>query len=229
VRVRVTDGGGAGASSVSQAIPIRVEPLPIIQSAEFLDDTLPQQLRLTFNKPVGSLAASDVVVRNLTTGQNVVGATLVYDDATRRAALTFGSRLADGRYTASIASAAVTDRFSVGLDGNGDGIAGGDFTFNFVHLTADFNHDARVDHLDFNTLYANFGRADAGFAGGDLNYDGVVDFKDFQALELNFGKSLPAPAEPQGALAGVETEASRQVRPSPRPPAPRPMKVRQRS
>ena len=219
VRVRVTDTGGTGASSISHPIPIRIEALPSVALAQFLDDTLPQSLRLTFNKPVGpSLSASDILVRNLTTNQTIQGATLTWDDATNQATLTFpATPLPDGRYTASIASPAVTDRFAVPLDGNADGAPGGDFTFQFLHLKADFNHDATVDHHDFNILRTNFGRTNATFSTADANYDGVTNFLDFQALELQFGKSLPVSAESQlRPVAAAEQELTR-PRPAKRP------------
>jgi hypothetical protein len=212
VRVRVSDGNGA--ASISHPVPIRIEPTPRLELSALFDDALPQKLFLLFNKPVGaSLSASDVIVRNLTTGRDVAVGALAYDDQKSEALLTFASRLADGRYRASIISGAVTDRFGVILDGDGDGVAGGDFAFDFVHLGGDVNHDAVVDHQDFAILLGNFGQAGKGFSGGDLNYDGVVDFIDFQALELSFGRSLPAGSR----------EASRPVfaaHPSPTRPAP---------
>jgi hypothetical protein len=63
-------------------------------------------------------------------------------------------------------------------------------------LAGDTNLDLTVNSIDFNTLYANFGLANATWEQGDTNYSGKVDFNDFQAQERTFGQTVALPAPP---------------------------------
>jgi chondroitinase B-like protein/concanavalin A-like lectin/glucanase superfamily protein len=56
----------------------------------------------------------------------------------------------------------------------------------------DANLDHAIDTLDFNSLAANFGQSNRGWAQGDFTGDGVVDTTDFNLLASNFGKSFLA-------------------------------------
>jgi hypothetical protein len=75
-------------------------------------------------------------------------------------------------------------------------------------LAGDVDLNRVVDAEDFARLYANFGRAGAGWAEGDLNGDGVVSFADFQVLERGFGLSgTAAPPEWDQEIAAAMAEA----------------------
>lgn len=63
----------------------------------------------------------------------------------------------------------------------------------FFVLSADANHDRRVNALDFNALSTYFGSSDATFSQGDFNYDGTVNSSDFNLLASNYNKTLIAP------------------------------------
>ena len=58
----------------------------------------------------------------------------------------------------------------------------------------DANLDHAIDTLDFNSLAANFGQTNRGWAQGDFTGDGIVDTTDFNLLASNFGKSFPTSA-----------------------------------
>jgi hypothetical protein len=57
-------------------------------------------------------------------------------------------------------------------------------------VSADANHDGRVNALDFNAVASNFGKSSATFADGDFNYDGVVNTADFIVLGQKFGTQI---------------------------------------
>jgi hypothetical protein len=163
----------------------------------------------TFSESVGtSLAPADFLVENLTTLMTVPASALAvaYIGATNSATLTFpgagpGGVLPDGVYRITIASPGVMDLAGNTLDGDGNGIAGSDYTFNFFVFTADANHDGRVDTIDFNILAANFSRSGTDFSQGNFNYDSKTDTIDFNLLVANFGKTLFA-AEIMSLLGG---------------------------
>jgi hypothetical protein len=70
----------------------------------------------------------------------------------------FGS-LADGRYTLRVIPGQVTDAAGNALDGDGDGLAGGDYAFGLFRFYGDVNGDGVVNGLDFGLFRAAFGTA----------------------------------------------------------------------
>jgi len=93
----------------------------------------------------------------------------------------FGS-LADGNYTLTIFGSQVS---GVGqLDGNGDGIGGDDYVFNFHRLFGDGNGDKRVDSADFALFRQVFGIPGNVF---DFNNDGQTNSTDFVEFRKRFG------------------------------------------
>ena len=64
---------------------------------------------------------------------------------------------------------------------------------------ADVNMDLTVNHLDFNTLNANFGQTPRRFAQGDGNYDNVVNAADRNMLFQQFGRTFVTPT---GSISG---------------------------
>ncbi len=234
VRVRVTDGAGAGAAVVSPYIGVRVVPVPQVASAALLDETAPHRLRVVFNKDVAtSIAAADLKLTNLTSGAGVAATSLAYDPATRTAVFAFAGPLPDGRYRARLLSAEVADLGAVPLDGNADGAPGGDYAFDFVHRAGDADHDGDVDFNDLVALAQNYDTAGGRtFSQGDYNYDGNVDFHDLVVLAQRYDTSLPpAPAVfSTAALPAVEARAwdatdAQAVSPPSKPTAARPFKL----
>jgi hypothetical protein len=111
----------------------------------------------------------------------------VVNDAATRVTLTFSGgpvefgSLADGRYTLTASAAALN------LDGNGDGIAGDDFTTSLHRLFGDNDGDGDVDAQDFGAFRAAFGGTSNTF---DFDNDGDVDAADFVAFRGRFGASV---------------------------------------
>jgi hypothetical protein len=108
----------------------------------------------------------------------------------------FGS-LADGRYTLT----ALSDQISAGgeaLDGDGDGVAGGNFTFGdaqgLFRMFGDVNGDRQVDGFDFGAFTTTYGLL-VGHTGYlwylDVNGDGQIDGFDFGQFGARYGTLLP--------------------------------------
>jgi glucose/arabinose dehydrogenase len=167
----------------------RIVAAPNVQAAAFNYQSAPHQLLYVFNTDVSSsLSPADLLVENLTTGQSVPTSSIAmtYDDSTNVATFAFPGYarglLPDGNYRATIRA--------VGVSAPGGPPMSVDHVFLFFHLTADANHDGRVNLTDFNALASNFGRSGVGFAGGDFNYDGIVNLSDFNLLAPRFGMIL---------------------------------------
>src|SRR5262249_7641554 len=151
---------------------------PKVSSASFNYLTT-QSVQIQFSDDVSAtLSAADVTVKNLTTGATIPTSVL-NDGANKSATITFPGNLplADGNYQITIAAAGVSGAGGQ-LDGNGDGISGDDYTFSFIFLNADANHDQHVNTLDFNLLAMNFGQLGRNFAQGDFNYDHITNALD---------------------------------------------------
>jgi hypothetical protein len=163
------------------------------ESGSFLPDAPKPSVAITWSADVqaSSIAAGDLTLTNLTTGESIntaTASTVTYNAATRTATWQFPELLPDGNYRATLAPGRVND-----LAGNP---LAADCSFAFFVLAGDANRDRTVDTLDFNALAANFGGSNKTFSQGDFNYDGVVDTLDFNSLAANFGKSLAAPTVP---------------------------------
>jgi hypothetical protein len=104
-----------------------------------------------------------------------------------------GRSLADGRFTLSITAANVSSP-SGQLDGDGDGIAGGNFvlvgnpaTNKLFRLFGDADGNGDVDAADFAAFRVAFGGSSAIF---DFDNDGSVSASDFIQFRLRFGGSI---------------------------------------
>jgi hypothetical protein len=205
-------------NNTSPAIAFSVLPdtpdAPVVSEATFEFNSLPHRLRYRFSKNVSaSLGLGDLSLTNLTTGQVLGGVNAAtdvsWDSSTQTATFRLVRTLPEGNYAARLSSAGVTDGMGRALDGDGDGVAGGDHLFSFFILLGDFNRDRVVNHDDFLIQYANFGGTGKTPSQGDVDGDADVDFVDYQLFGLRFGNALPAPAP---SLSAAEYR-----RPKPRP------------
>jgi hypothetical protein len=177
---------------------------PQFVSGEFLFESLPHQVRMSFNQDVGaSLSAGDFSVRRDDTGAVVPGLSLVYSAAPPMASLNFSTGLAEGNYTATAAAAGINNFAGIPLSADG--------TVRFFVLPGDANRDRAVNLNDFTILAANFGQNGRVFSQGNFNYSagGAVNLDDFTILAAQFGKTLPAAGDaPRGAAASSPPAAA---------------------
>lgn len=165
---------------------------PAIFAAQFLYESGPIAVRVVFDENVAaSLAAGDLQLTNLTTGQVIPQAQVIlnYTAATGVASFTFsGNTLPDGNYRATMAASQVTDASNNALAES--------LSLDFFVLAGDANRDRAVNFFDLTALAANYGLSNRAMADGDFNGDGTVNFFDLTALAANYGATLPAPSEP---------------------------------
>jgi len=167
---------------------------PAVQGANFLFETA-HQVAIQFTENVGaSVASTDLLLANQTTGQPVPSGsfTRTYDTATNTAQFGVGSMtsglLADGNYRATLPAGSIAD-------GIGNALAS-DFAFDFYVFAGDAYRDRSVNLVDFTILAASFGQTGRVFSQGNFDYsaDGVVNLDDFTILAVQFGKTLPVPS-----------------------------------
>jgi hypothetical protein len=104
----------------------------------------------------------------------------------------FGS-LVDGRYRLTILAAQASG-FGVPLDGDANGVAGGDFALDLHRYYGDATGDGAVNGLDFGLFRPAFGTAlgDPAYLDYlDFNGDGVINGLDFGPFRTRFGLTLP--------------------------------------
>jgi hypothetical protein len=100
-----------------------------------------------------------------------------------------GGSLADGSYTLTVRADRVHDRWGRELDGDGNGLSGGDRLDGFFRLFGDSNGDGRVDVRDLHRILGAFGSH-----RGDLDYlwyfdydgNGVVGVRDLLQFVRRF-------------------------------------------
>jgi autotransporter-associated beta strand protein len=165
-------------------------------------------LTVTFNAPVtfaSTPAAAFTLVRNSDNASVAFTATAALVNGVSVVTLTnFGGgsatqflSLADGRYTLT----ALASQISSGghaLDGDGDGLPGGNYTFGdaqgLFRFYGDINGDRHVDIADFGLFSTTFGlhTGQNGFLSAfDFNSDGVIDIADFGQFAIRFFTVLP--------------------------------------
>lgn len=157
------------------------------------------QIKLTFNEDV-AVGSSDLTV----TGVNVPSYTVtgfVYDADSRTAVWTLDRALPADHVTVAL-SDSVTDMAGNRLDGNRDGVAGGQFKFTFNSLPGDVNADGVVNNADLGeTIARNFnfvGSADFSLAA-DIDGDGRITVRDAIAVRNRMGTTL-GPLTPPAAV-----------------------------
>jgi hypothetical protein len=102
-----------------------------------------------------------------------------------------GGSLADGTYTLTVRADRVHDRWGRELDGDGNGMAGGDRVGGFHRLFGDSDGDRDVDGLDRDLFRSAFHTAagDAGYLWYfDFDGDGDVDGRDQGQFSRRFGQ-----------------------------------------
>ena len=88
-----------------------------------------------------------------------------------------------GHYQVVLISAGIENAAGEQLDGDDDGIAGGNYTETIlVARPGDINLDGSVDAFDAALLFASWGGAGGSWASGDHNFDGLVDALDAGVL-----------------------------------------------
>jgi hypothetical protein len=159
--------------------------------------TFSAQVAFANNDPSSafSLMHADNSLVSFTANATVVnGRTVVTLSAFGGTAADHGS-LADGRFTLK-ALAANINAGGVMLDGNNDGVAGGDYAFSngLFRIFGDANGDGAVDVADLTLFASSFGltSSQSGFLSYfDTNNDGLIDVADLVQFANRFGTVLP--------------------------------------
>lgn len=208
IRVRATDDfGDSVVKNLTVFVADRIEVTGIELAGGSSQRSRVESLEVTFDSEVNIAADAFQVNRRgtgggpvgftwsaLTNGSGQTVATLVFDGAFTE----FGS-LVDGNYELIIDSSKVTNTIGDELDGDRDGVAGGNLVFGadeadgFFRLFGDFNGDRSNGFLDFTRMRAAFGTAegDADYLGFfDFNDDGAIGFVDFVQFRGRFGSTL---------------------------------------
>ncbi len=188
------DGGAHGLFGSLRVAPARVESVVVNDGSA--QRSMVSSLTVTFDGPV-TLDAGAFELRRQ--DGSLVGLTILTSLVNGRtvAALTFagadviGGSLADGNYTLTVRSAQVHDRGGRELDGDGNGLPGGDRTDAFFRLYGDSDGDRDVDSFDRDLFRSAF-HTTAGETGYlwyfDFDGDGDVDGRDNGQFSRRFGQ-----------------------------------------
>ncbi|HEY7089558.1 MAG TPA: PQQ-dependent sugar dehydrogenase, partial [Tepidisphaeraceae bacterium] len=213
VQVSATNAfGTVGSDSTTGELVIDTTG-PQITSTQFLFDSpilpgRPHTVRMVLSENIGAtLTSDDLVLMNLGTESVISSANIAlsYDPATRTALFTFpgfpGGVLPDGNYSVTLAPGSISDTLGNTL--------GATTPFNFFVLSADANHDRKVDETDLGILSLNFQQSPRTFSQGDFDYNGVVNVDDLNILASHWQQSLAAPVS--SPLPPVKTPVKRPV------------------
>lgn len=201
VSATATTNDGTSEFSLPRALPLA--PTGFFASDSF---ELAPNLHMQFSEDVSaSLTVNDLGLQNLTTGQSINPSDmhLNYDHETNVAVFSFPGftrgLLPDGRYRATILSGTVSDTDGNPLDGDTNGTAGGNLTFEFYFVLGDADHNGVVDFDDYSRIDNGFNNDSSGFSNGDFDYNGVIDFDDYSIIDQAFNTQGPAlrPALPR--------------------------------
>jgi hypothetical protein len=190
--------GGFNVSFAPTVVSTQINDGSVQRSAvTSLTVTFSTQVSFAGNDPTSafSLVRNDNANVSFTGTASVInGRTVVILNGLSGAATEHGS-LADGRYTLR-ALAANINVGGVLLDGDNDGVAGGDYTFTngLLRMFGDANGDAHVDIADFGLFSSSFNlnSSQTGFlAYFDWNNDGTIDIADFGQFSVRMFTVLP--------------------------------------
>ena len=170
---------------------------------------------VTFDADVNVEASDLTIVNELLSTENVdpSAVAFTYDQATQTATWDFTALTLDAAfYSFELSDDIVSATGNVGLDGDGDGNAGGNFVESvYVALPGDANLDGQVDVLnDAFALVTNLGlTGGATWAQGDFNDDGVVDILgDAFILVGNLGRSVAPPVSTGSVATAVAARSA---------------------
>ncbi|MCA9129613.1 MAG: PD40 domain-containing protein, partial [Planctomycetales bacterium] len=145
-------------------------------------------------------AAGAIRLQNETGNTIAISINVQPGTATNQVVLTFpglaGGSLTDGNYKLTIDHRLIADAAGNALDGDGDGIAGGDATNEFFRFFGDVDGDRDVDILDFLAFRRAFGTnsSRSGFSAYfDVDGDGDIDGGDFLQFRRRYGQVLNPP------------------------------------
>jgi acetyl esterase/lipase len=174
----------------------RVEGVQINDGAA--QRSMVNSLTVTFNRVV-TLDPRAFEVRRQGGSPVGLNITTAVVDGRTVAALTFtgadiiGGSLADGHYTLTVRADRVHDSWGRELDGDGNGLPGGDRVDAFFRLFGDSDGDGDVDGLDRDRFRSAF-HTTAGEPGYlwyfDFDGDGDVDGRDHRQFSRRFGTHL---------------------------------------
>jgi hypothetical protein len=193
-------GGTSNVVPITLAAPLGVEAVQIDTGGS--QRSVVRSVTVVFTGPAtlasGAFELTQTGVNGIAVGLNVVTqlvagrtvATLTFRDS----ADSGSSSLADGNYRLTIRAAGVTDSSGQPLDGDGNGLIGGDNVSAFFRLFGDVSGDRAVDGVDLTAFRNAFGTVstDAGYVAFlDFNGDGAIDGTDLTQFRNRFGVILP--------------------------------------
>jgi hypothetical protein len=150
----------------------------------------------TLTEPLkpSSVASSDLLVTNLTTGQSFAASSLALSDGNTTLRFTLPANLPDGNYRFTLPAASVTDYADNALASSR--VVDGAFV-----LAGDLNRDRAVNFADLLILAQNYNQSDRSFSQGNLDRsaDGVVGFSDLLILAQSYQTTLAAGSQPRAS------------------------------
>jgi hypothetical protein len=205
-RQQTPSGGNYGLFFKTAAITDNSPPLVTAAIQQF--EVAPFGIIFTLDQDVlGSVDASDVVVKNLATNVTYPIGKTFYDPATHRAGYGIAAgTLPDGNYRATLLAGSLKDASLNPL--------AADYKFDFYVLAGDANRDRKVDAADLGILSLNWQGTGKTFSQGDFNYDGKVDINDLYILSSRWKQTLappPPPAQPVSINTGAPRRTATRV------------------
>jgi hypothetical protein len=193
-----TLSGGVGWTTGVVALPPPPDNTPPkVLACTFDYFSATHKLTVQFSEDVsGSLGTADVQVQNLTNPGTVTVSGYGWNGATNTATFTFTPlQLPNANFRATLLASGITDPASNPLDGDGNGVGGDNYVYNFFFLKGDANHDRYVDIVDLGVVGSNWQQSPRGWTQGDFDYSGKVDIVDLGIVGTNWQTYLAPPPE----------------------------------
>jgi uncharacterized membrane protein len=194
--------GGYGSGGTTHGFITTAEPAARVESVVVNDGSAQRSmvtsLTVTFDHVV-TLEPGAFELRRLDGSQVSLNVAASVAGGRSVAVLTFtgsdiiGGSLADGNYALTVRSDLVHDGMGRALDGDGDGVAGGDRSDSLFRLYGDSDGDRDVDLHDLGRFLGTIGRRPGDphyLAYFDVNGDDRVGVIDTLALALRLGTRL---------------------------------------